>query len=84
MSATVSVRPAAHGDVMTVLARWGLAARAAIYLLIGVLAIALARGSRRGETGQRGAIQELTPGTPAGRLWSGSSASASRATPCGA
>ena len=60
MSATVSVRQAARGDAMAVLARWGLAARAAIYLLIGVLAIALATGSRRGETDQRGAMQELT------------------------
>jgi uncharacterized membrane protein len=60
MSATVSARQAAHSDAMSVLARWGLAARAAIYLLIGVLAIALATGSRRGETDQRGAMQELT------------------------
>src|SRR6266496_4975227 len=60
MSATVSVRQAARSDAMSVLARWGLAARAAIYLLIGVLAIALATGSRQGETDQRGAMQELT------------------------
>lgn len=60
MSATVSVRQAAHSDAMSVLARWGLAARAAIYLLIGVLALALATGSRRGETDQHGAMQELT------------------------
>ena len=60
MSATVSVRRAAHGDVMTLLARWGLAARATNYLLIGILAVALALGSRRGETDQRGALQELT------------------------
>jgi hypothetical protein len=45
---------------MTVLARWGLAARATIYLLIGLLAVALAAGSHRGETDQRGALQELT------------------------
>jgi hypothetical protein len=60
MTATTSVRRAARGDVMTVLARWGLAARATIYLLIGVLAVALARGTRSGETDQRGAMQELT------------------------
>jgi Domain of Unknown Function (DUF1206) len=60
MSATVSVRRAAQGEAMSLLARWGLAARAAIYVLIGVLAVALAFGSRRGETDQRGALQELT------------------------
>jgi hypothetical protein len=60
VTATAAARRAAHGDAMTVVARWGLGARAAIYLLIGVLAIALARGSRRGETDQRGAMQELT------------------------
>jgi len=54
------VRQAAHSDVTGVLARWGLLARATIYLLIGVLAIALAAGSRQGETDQRGALQELT------------------------
>jgi hypothetical protein len=60
MTATTSVRRGARGDAMTVLARWGLAARATIYLLIGVLAVALARGTRHGETDQRGAMQELT------------------------
>ncbi len=60
MTATATMRRASHGDAMTVLARWGLSARAAIYLLIGVLALALASGSRRGETDQRGALQELT------------------------
>lgn len=60
MSATVTARRAARGDLMAALARWGLAARATLYLLIGVLAVALAAGSRRGETDQRGAFQELT------------------------
>ncbi len=59
-TATMTVRRAARGDGMSVLARWGLAARATIYLLIGVLALALAAGSHRGETDQRGALQELT------------------------
>jgi Domain of Unknown Function (DUF1206) len=45
---------------MHVLARVGLAARACVYLLIGILAIALATGARRRETDQRGAMQELT------------------------
>jgi hypothetical protein len=42
------------------LARAGLAARAGIYLLVGVLAVALALGSSKGETDQRGALQELS------------------------
>lgn len=58
-TATMTVRRAARGDGMTVLARWGLAARATIYLLVGVLALTLAAGSRRRETDQRGALQEL-------------------------
>jgi Domain of Unknown Function (DUF1206) len=60
MTATVTARRAAHSNAMAVLARWGLAARATLYLLIGILAVALAAGSRRGETDQRGAFQELT------------------------
>jgi Domain of Unknown Function (DUF1206) len=60
VTTSVSVRRAAHGETMAVLARWGLAARATVYLLIGVLAVALAFGSRSGETDQRGAFQELT------------------------
>lgn len=58
-TAAATVRHAARGDGMTVLARWGLAARATIYLLVGVLALALAGGSRRQETDQRGALQAL-------------------------
>lgn len=42
------------------LARAGLAARATVYLLVGVLAVALAFGNWHGETDQRGALQELT------------------------
>ncbi len=60
MTASVSIRRAAHGDAMSALARWGLAARATIYLLIGALAVALAFGARSGETDQRGAFQALT------------------------
>jgi Domain of Unknown Function (DUF1206) len=60
MTATVTVQRAARGHAMALLARWGLAARATLYLLIGILAIALAAGSRRRETDQRGALQELT------------------------
>jgi hypothetical protein len=60
MTASVSVRRASRGDAMAVLARWGLAGRGALYLLIGILAVALAAGTRNGETDQRGALQELT------------------------
>jgi hypothetical protein len=60
MTATISARRAARSDAMAWIARWGLAARATLYLLIGILAVALAAGSRRGETDQRGALQELT------------------------
>ena len=59
MSATMTARRAAHSDSMSVVARWGLAARATIYLLIGVLAVAVAVGSPRGEADQRGALQAL-------------------------
>ena len=59
-SATEDLREAANSEPMTVLARWGLAARAAIYLLIGVLAIAIAFGSPHAEADQRGALQALT------------------------
>ena len=60
MTATLTARGAARSDPMKRLARLGLAARAAIYLLIGILAIALALGSPRGEADQRGALQALT------------------------
>lgn len=63
MTASLQVRRATNSDAMAMLARWGLAARGAIYLLIGVLALALAFGNRSGETDQRGALQELTQHT---------------------
>lgn len=63
MTASVTVRRAARGDAMHALARWGLAARATIYLLIGILALALAFGSKQHEADQRGALQELTQHT---------------------
>jgi hypothetical protein len=62
-TASVTVNRATHSETMVGLARWGLAARATIYLLIGVLAVALAIGSRKAETDQRGAFQELTQHT---------------------
>ena len=45
-------------DGLSALARWGLAARATNYLLVGVLVAALAFGSHHGETDQHGALQE--------------------------
>ena len=60
MTAVMSAHRAARSEPMHVLARWGLAARATVYLLIGLLALALAFGIRRSEADQRGALQELT------------------------
>lgn len=40
-------------------ARLGLTARGLVYLLIGVMAIALATGRRKGEVDQKGALQQL-------------------------
>lgn len=62
-SPSVSARRAARSDTMKGLARAGLAARATVYLLIGILALALAFGERHGETDQRGALKELTQHT---------------------
>jgi hypothetical protein len=59
VSATQTAREAANSPTMHRLARLGLAARATIYLLIGVLALLLAFGKNQGETDQRGAVQEL-------------------------
>jgi hypothetical protein len=56
---TGSARYAARSDAMRGLARFGLAARGAIYLLLGWLVLLLARGERRDEADQRGAMQEL-------------------------
>jgi hypothetical protein len=60
MRTTGSVRHAARSEAMRGLARLGLAARATIYLLIGWLALMLARGvPKRTTTDQRGAMQEV-------------------------
>jgi ABC-type Fe3+ transport system permease subunit len=48
---------------MDALARLGLAARGAIYLLVGALAVLLAFGQKKGETDQRGAMQQLAQHT---------------------
>jgi len=52
-------RKAARSDAMTAAARLGLSARAAIYLLMGGLAVAVALGQSRSETDQRGALKEV-------------------------
>jgi hypothetical protein len=59
MRVTRTARRASRSDTMRGLARLGLAARATIYLLIGWLALLLARGVPKQATDQRGAMQEL-------------------------
>jgi type IV secretory pathway VirB2 component (pilin) len=59
-TAAANARSTAGSDALSALARWGLAARATNYVLVGVLAIALASGKRSGETDQQGALEELT------------------------
>jgi hypothetical protein len=59
-SPSLSARRAARSEPMKRLARAGLAARASVYLLVGILAVALGFGGRPGETDQGGALQELT------------------------
>lgn len=46
-------------DVIGIAARWGLAARAFVYLLLGVVAISVAAGHSTAETDQWGAMQQL-------------------------
>jgi hypothetical protein len=50
-------------DVLTPAARWGLGARALIYLLIGGLSVLVAVGHSTAETDQWGALQQLDRGT---------------------
>jgi hypothetical protein len=59
MTATSTVSQAAKSDTVGGMARLGLAARATIYVLIGVLALLLAVGRSASETDQRGAMQQL-------------------------
>lgn len=58
-------RQAANGTAMEAAARWGLAARGAIYLLIGLLAFRIAFGGGGQEADRGGALQELA-GRPFG------------------
>ena len=59
MVSLYSVRRASHGDTMAVVARFGLAARAFIYLVIGALAIEIALGHRGQEADQHGALAAI-------------------------
>jgi hypothetical protein len=59
MGATGSARLAARSDAMRGLAKLGLGARATIYVLIGWLALLLARGVPKQATDQRGAMQAV-------------------------
>lgn len=54
-----AVHNAARSDTVSKLARVGLAARATIYVLIGLLALAIAFGTPGKEADQRGAMQEV-------------------------
>jgi hypothetical protein len=58
-NAAVTVRQAARSNAIAWLARFGLSARAFIYLMIGWLAIQTARGHRAHEANQRGAIADV-------------------------
>jgi hypothetical protein len=54
-----TARRASHSTTMSGLARFGLAARAFVYLVIGWLAIQIALGHRSHEANQRGALAEI-------------------------
>jgi hypothetical protein len=56
---TQAARKASRSDAMEGGARLGLAARASIYLVMGLLALAVALGHSRSETDQRGAIKAV-------------------------
>ena len=60
MSSMAPVREVTNSEGFERLARLGLATRAAIYLLIGWLAVLVARGEPGKEADQRGALQEVT------------------------
>src|ERR1700760_4427447 len=54
-----TARRASHSTTMSGLARFGLATRAFVYLVIGWLAIQIALGHRSHEANQRGALAEV-------------------------
>lgn len=59
MSTLFPVRDVTRSDGFELLARLGLATRAAVYLLIGWLAVLVAQGKPGKEADQRGALQEV-------------------------
>jgi hypothetical protein len=62
--AGATVRQAARGEWRSVLARTGLAARGVLYVIVGVLAIQVARGDAPPEEATRqGAVEQLTQDT---------------------
>jgi hypothetical protein len=58
-----SARRAARGPVLGGLARFGLAARAFVYLVIGWLAVQIARGHGGHQANQRGALSDIAQHT---------------------
>jgi len=58
-SLKVDARDIARSDALKTWARWGLAARATLYLLIGWLALMISVGKKRHEADQRGALQAV-------------------------
>jgi hypothetical protein len=56
---TGAARKASRSDLLEGGARLGLAARGTIYLLMGLLALGLARGTSQSETDQRGALRAV-------------------------
>jgi hypothetical protein len=54
-----TARRASHTTAMSAMARYGLAARAFVYLVIGWLAIQIAVGHRSHQANQRGALAEI-------------------------
>lgn len=59
MGAVTSARRASHGQTMRSLARFGLAARAFVYVVIGLLAVQIARGHGNHQANQRGALGDI-------------------------
>jgi hypothetical protein len=58
-NAVISARHASHSHAMTAAARFGLAARAFVYLVIGWLALQIALGHRTQQANQKGALAEV-------------------------
>ena len=59
-----SARRASNGPAVAWLARFGLAARGFVYLVIGWLAVQIARGHGRNQANQRGAMADIARHSP--------------------